>query len=154
MINNNKKVLPTLLSRCINFKINLTNQECLNISNQLLGEKLEILINKDFINYYFTPGNYYSLIKFANENNYDLSELDLKNFLKILIKENYYKKNQIIKHIIYQLMEFYFRKLSQSFSLEINKKYDYFLKRVSDTKNFNLDEDSLFMQFDDEILNG
>jgi len=27
LIHNNKKILPTLLSRCINFKINLSNQE-------------------------------------------------------------------------------------------------------------------------------
>ena len=27
LINNNKKVLPTLLSRCINFKISLSNKE-------------------------------------------------------------------------------------------------------------------------------
>ena len=29
LVNNNKKIPPTLLSRCINFKISLTNQECL-----------------------------------------------------------------------------------------------------------------------------
>ena len=30
----------------------------------------------------------------------------------------------------------------------------HFLKRISYTKIFNLDEESLFMEFEDEILNG
>ena len=59
LINNNKRVLPTLLSRCINYKIHLTNKECLQISNQLLSDSLENSINKDLISYYFTPGDIY-----------------------------------------------------------------------------------------------
>ena len=34
------------------------------------------------------------------------------------------------------------------------EKYDHFLKRIFETKNFNLDEESLFIEFDREILNG
>ena len=52
------------------------------------------------------------------------------------------------------LIEFYFRKLNSSFSQKVNDKYSYFLKKISDTKTFNLDEDSLFSEFNKEILNG
>ena len=154
LINNNKKILPTLISRCINYKINLSNKECLEVSNQLLGEELYELINSDLINYYFTPGNIYYLIKFANQHNYNLLDLDLKKFLKIIINENHYKKDPFMKYMIFQFIEFYFRKLNFSFSKKINDKYSYFLKRISDIKNFNLDEESLFIEFEDEILNG
>ena len=154
LINNNKKILPTLISRCINYKINLSNKECLEVSNQLLGVELHKLINSDLINYYFTPGNIYYLIKFANKHNCNLLDLDLKKFLKIIIKENHYKKDPIMKYMIFQFIEFYFRKLNFSFSKKINDKYSYFLKRISDTKNFNLDEESLFIEFEEEILNG
>ncbi len=154
LINNNKKILPTLISRCINYKINLSNKECLEVSNQLLGEELYELINSDLINYYFTPGNIYYLIKFANQHNYNLLDLDLKKFLKIIINENHYKKDPFMKYMIFQFIEFYFRKLNFSFSKKINDRYSYFLKRISDTKNFNLDEESLFIEFEDEILNG
>ena len=154
LINNNKKILPTLLSRCINYKINLTNKKCLEIVNQLLGQELDNLINKDLISYYFTPGNIYYLIKFAEQYKYNLLELDLKKFLKILIKENHYKNDSFIKNLAFNLIEFYFRKLNLPFSKKINEKYNYFLKKISDTKNFNLDEESLFMEFEEEILNG
>ena len=154
LINNNKRVLPTLLSRCINYKIHLTNKECLQISNQLLNDKLENLINMELINYYFTPGNIYYLVKFAQQYNYDLSNLDLRSFLKIIIKENHYKKDLFMRNIIFNLVEFYFRKLNLSVSKKIFEKYSYFLKKISDTKNFNLDEESLFMEFEEQILDG
>ena len=154
LINNNKKILSTLLSRCINYKISLTNKECLEISNQLLDNKLENLINKELINYYSTPGNIYYLSKFAEQYNYDLSNLDLRSFLKIIIKENHYKKDLFMKNIIFSLVEFYFRKLNLSVSKKIFEKYSYFLKKISDTKNFNLDEESLFMEFEEQILDG
>ena len=44
LIHNNKKILSTLLSRCINFKINLSNKDYIKISNQLLDNNLNNLI--------------------------------------------------------------------------------------------------------------
>ena len=154
LINNNKKVLPTLLSRCINYKIYLTNNEFLKITNSILGVDLENLINKDLINYYLTPGYIYILVKFAEQYKYNLLDMNLKKFLKIVIKENHYKKNPLTQHIIFHLVEFYFRKLNFSFSNKLHDKYSYFVKRISDTKTFNLDLESLFMEFEEEILNG
>ena len=154
LINSKYHIPPTLLSRCINFRINLSNKECLDISNKLLNNNLESLINKDFIYYYLTPGNIYHLVKFADEYDYDLLDLNLKNFLKIIIRENYYKKDINIKYMIFHLIEFHFTKLNLSFSEKINEKYSYFLKKIADTKTFNLDEESLFIEFEEEVLNG
>jgi DNA polymerase-3 subunit delta' len=94
------------------------------------------------------------LVKFSEQHNYDLLTLDLKSFIKIIIKENYYKKDPIMKYMVFYLIEFYFRKLNMSLSKNINVKYSYFLRRISDTKTFNLDEESLFMEFEEKVLNG
>jgi DNA polymerase-3 subunit delta' len=115
LIHNNRKILSTLLSRCINFKISLSNNDYLKISNQLLNNDLNNLVSKELINYYFTPGEIYQLVQFSLENDYDLSNIDLKNFLKILINDTQYKKNNFINNMMYSLMEFYFRKLNQSY---------------------------------------
>ena len=152
LIHNNKKILPTLLSRCINFKINLSNQEYLKISNQLLKNDINNFISNELINYYFTPGEIYHLVQFSLEHKYDLSNIDLRDFLKILIKDAHYKKNNFINDMMYCFIEFYFRKLNKSFSKLINKKYSYFIKRISDTKIYNLDKESLFMEFNEEVL--
>ena len=152
LIHNNRKILSTLLSRCINFKISLSNNDYLKISNQLLNNDLNNLVSNELINYYFTPGEIYQLVQFSSENDYDLSNIDLKNFLKILINDTQYKKNNFINNMMYSLMELYFRKLNQSFSKLLNEKYSYFIKRISDTKTYNLDKESLFMEFNEEIL--
>ena len=154
LIHNNKKILDTLLSRCIDYKINLSNKDCIKISNHLLNNNLENLISADLINYYFTPGEVYYLTQFALQNNYDLLNFDLKNFLKTLINDAHYKKNKFINNFMYTLIELYLRKLNISFSKLVNEKYSYFVKRIADTKVYNLDKESLFIEFEEEILNG
>ncbi len=154
LIHNNKKILPTLLSRCINFKISLSNKEILNIANKLLDDKIENFVNKDLINYYITPGNIYNLVFFGVNNEYDLINIDLKDFLNTVIENKHYKKEYLINFMIFDFIEFYFNKINSSFSTKISDKYSYFLKRISDTKRFNLDEESLFLEFKNVILNG
>ena len=154
LINNNKNILPTLSSRCINYKISISNAECLNISENIFNEKLENFINKDILNYYFTPGNIYDLINYTQNNEYNLKDTKLKQFLKLIINDKLYKKNPSIKLILNNLIEFYFRKINHTISSNIYNKYSYFLKRISDTRRFNLDEETLFMEFEKEILNG
>ena len=153
LIHNNKKILPTLLSRCINYKINLTNKENLEISNKLLDGNLEKLINKDFLNYYSTAGNIYKTVKFAELNNYDFSNMSLKDLLKIIIKEKIYKKDKSIKYLIFEFFELYLSRINYTTNPSIYDNYNHFLKRVSDTKRFNLDEESLFIEFGEVILN-
>ena len=153
LINNNKKVLSTLLSRCINFKISLSHRESLQIANKLLDSDVDNLINKDLINYYSTPGNIYNLINFSINNDYDLKNINLRQFLERIIKDNHYKKESSFQYLIFDFVEFYLSRIETSVSLNVREKYSYFLKRISDTKKFNLDQESLFIEFKDKILN-
>ena len=91
LINNNKKILPTLRSRCLDFKITLSNFESMNIINNLLEDNVKNFINEEFMNYYFSPGNIYKLCLFAKKNNIDLKNENLKNFLNIIIKDKVIK---------------------------------------------------------------
>ena len=154
LINNNKKILSTLISRCINFKIYLDHEKNLEIAEKLIQNKLNEVINDELINYYFTPGNIFNLFNFAKDNEYDLRNISLKEFLKMVIKNNDYKKDDKIKFIIFDFIELYFNKLNLSISTKLNEKYHYFLRRVYNTKKFNLDYESLFMEFEEQILNG
>ena len=102
--NSNKKISDTLKSRCLLYKINLSFNETLDISNLLLNENLLNLVHNDFINHYFTPGDFVKLVNFAKENNVDLSQYSLKDFLLYLINEKLYIKNFFIKSSIYFLI--------------------------------------------------
>ena len=152
LINNNKRIIRTLLSRCINFKISLSHEESLEIAQSLIGTNLDESINKDLVNYYFTPGNIFHLINFAKKNSYDLKNFKLKDFLEVVINNGDFKKNNSIEYLIFDFVEFYFSKINAS--LNIHLKYQYFIKKINDTKKFNLDYESLFMEFKEKILNG
>ncbi len=154
LINNNRKILKTLSSRCLNFKISLSNHESLQISNKLLSKNTYDIINPDLINYYVTPGIILNLVHFGTVNELDLSNISLDNFLKDIIKNQHYKKNNFIKNTIFDFIQLYFRKINLSFSDQIYERYSYFQEKISNTKKFNLDEESLFMEFNKEILNG
>ena len=120
----------------------------------MLDGELYQIVNKDLINYYSSPGNIYRLAKFGQSNKCNLDKMKLKEFLKIIIKNNFYKKDNFIKFLVYDLIEFYFSKINLPINANIHNNYNYFLKRISTTKTFNLDEESFFIEFENEILNG
>jgi len=154
LINNNKKILPTLKSRCLNFKIQLSSSQSLDITNQILNDNFMNLINEDLINYYSTPGKILNLLDFANQNDLDLKEINLKELIKKIIMEKKYKKDPSIKYLLYSLIEIYFRKNISIKNTKLINIHNYFLKKINNTKIFNLDDESLLMEFDERVLDG
>ena len=154
LINNNKKVLPTLKSRCLNFKIFLTNEQSIQIINQLINDDIYNLVNKNLVNHFMTPGKLFELLKLAEDIDLSLMNNDLNFFLKSLIKSKTYKKNKTIVQIIYSFIEVYFRNNVSTKNIRLFHFYNYFLKKIYDTKIYNLDEETLFMEFEDKVLNG
>ena len=154
LINNNKRVLPTLKSRCLNFKVFLTKDQSIKIVNQLLNDDINTIINNKLFDYYTTPGKLFKLIRLSKEYNLDLVNFDLNTTLKTIIKDKIYKKNNSITEIIYSFIELYFRNNISSENISLINSYRYFLERINNTKIYNLDEETLFMEFEDKILNG
>ena len=154
LINNDRFIMPTLKSRCINYKIFLNHDNVINITNKLLGDDVFNRINQDLLNYYSTPGKICRLITFFESNNYDLKKYNLKDFLKLIIKDSVYKKNVVVKNIVFEYVELFLRKNISNIKINPFDAYNYFVKKINDTKKFNLDEESLFMEFEYKILNG
>ena len=154
LINNNKKILPTLKSRCLNYNIHLKFEESFDISNKILGKNVKELIHEQMINNYSTPGSILNLLNFANTNGVDLTQINLKDFIKMIINEKKYKKDYFIKHLLYSLIELYFRQNVSLKNIKLLKMQNYFLKKINNTKIFNLDDETLLMEFDDKVLNG
>ena len=157
LINNcEKNILPTLRSRCLAFRINFTFNESMNVSSQILNENILDLINHDLIHYYNTPGEIINLINFSKDKNIDLKNYTLINFLNLLIDNGYYKKNKIVKILLINFIELFFLK---EYKLSITKNsllnfYHKFVNKINDTEKFNLDEESLFLEFKSKLLNG
>jgi DNA polymerase III subunit delta' len=154
LINNNKKVLSTLKSRCLNFKVSLTLDKIIEITNKLMEVNFKDLLNDELITNYITPGKILKIVDFANNNDIDLKDVNLKKFISQIIMDKKYKKDSSIKDLIYTLMEIYFRNNTSVKNGKLIGLYNYFLKKINDTKVFNLDEESLFIEFEDRVLNG
>ena len=152
LIHNHKDIPNTLRSRCLEFKIFFSNNEILDISSKLLNEDVFNLINKDLLNYYLTPGKIYNLYQLCYENNINIKDIDLNDFLLLLIDKKFYRKNTSMNSILYDSIEdFLKRNLKKDNNFfEAND----FFNRKYNVKKFNLDEESLLIHFKEKILHG
>ncbi len=151
LINNQKKLLNTLTSRCINFNLSLSNAKSIEVINKLLDDDVFKFINKDFLDYYFSPGNIYNLINFSKNNQLELKEINLKVFLQIIISEKYYKKENSLRYLFYDFFEIFLKKTAKIIDIDY---YNQFIRKIYDMKKYNLDEETFFLEFNNKILNG
>lgn len=95
LINNyNKKLLPTIKSRCIEFNIFIKNEEQKTIVNSLI-KKNDINTIIDYSEL-ITPGDFVNFNKIANSEKININNDFTFNFEKILLK---YKSNKDINYI-------------------------------------------------------
>ena len=155
LINNNEKnILPTLKSRCLTFKISLTFNESLNISNSILEKNVLDFVNYDLVSYYNSPGEIINLFNFAEEKSIDLKDLTISSFINLIIENSYYKKNKPVKVLLINLIELFFLKkyMITNTKTSLINFYHEFMKKIHDTEKFNLDEESLFLEFKSKLL--
>ena len=152
--NSEKNILPTLKSRCIKFKIHFSFDETVNICNQTLNQNILNELNHDLINYYCTPGEIIKLVQFAEEKQINLKDHDVSSVISLIIENTYYKKNISIKNLLINFIELF---LLKRYKTSNNKNfllnfYQSFIQKINNTEKFNLDEESLFLEFKSKIL--
>ena len=71
-----------------------------------------------------------------------------------MIENNYYKKNKPVKILLIKLIELFFLKkyLITNSKVTLINFYQKFIKKIYDTEKFNLDEESLFLEFKSKLL--
>ena len=152
--NSEKNILPTLKSRCIKFKIHFSFDETVNICNQILNQNILNELNHDLINYYCTSGEIIKLVQFAEEKQINLKDHDVSSIISLIIENTYYKKNIFIKNLLINFIELFLLKrykTSNNKNLLLNF-YQSFIQKINNTEKFNLDEESLFLEFKSKIL--
>ena len=149
-----KKILDTLKSRCINFRVNLNEKYFSNIIKNYIDHDIFDNINKDFNNNYFSPLNYINLIKICEDLDIDIKSINIETLVKnILINYlNHKKKINIIDFKIY--LEIYFLKLVKK-KKNVSSYYlsNYFNKKYADIEKYNLDLEPFLIELNSKVLN-
>ena len=155
LINNQSKdLIDTIKSRSLEIKINIKENQRLEIINNLVNYyKLDLVLDKKNIR--LSPGNF---IKF----NYILKENDISindDFLKSLsILLNLYKKNKdlIFINIIYFITEFYLKELRDKKILQNERLFeikDFILDNINKFVMYNMSQNSLINLIGNKLHN-
>ena len=151
LINNSCQILPTIKSRCLDFRIYLSQKKYFEIFNLIIKKDINNLFNNNLISHYFSTGDLVNLYNFSIENNIDLLNKNLEEFLLEIIDKNYYKKDILDISLIYSFIQMYYLKKTK-----ISKNYEIyskFIKTIKETKSFNLDLESVFIKFRQQLAN-
>lgn len=153
LINNSEfKVLETIKSRCLEFKLNLLNSEVMEIVNYHFEADIYKDINLDFINNYNSPSFLISLVNFLESNDLSIKDNSIEDLLAYIFKNKSYTSNHFINEYLNLFIELFFYKninISKKISFKIKK---YFYLKLSFVKKYNLDFESFFLEFNDKLL--
>ena len=156
LIHNSKEViLDTLKSRCIKYNLFLNHKDRVKIINNLLNNDFYLNLNDDFKNYYNSPGDIIKLYDFFQ--NHEINEnISIEELLHLIINKSLYKKDLYLKSNLSYFIELFFKK--KIIYLRSKDKfyylYKYFLLKISECKKYNLDLESILIEFKGKVLNG
>ena len=151
--NSKKKILETIKSRCIIYKIFLNNSESNKILNHLIPN---LNLNNDFINFYNTPGEIIDFYNFCVDKKIEFENFEIENFLKIISESNILKNNKYINENIINFIQIYFHKKIFNNNNK-NKYFDLhtsFVRKINLYKKYNLDLESILIEFESVTSHG
>ena len=105
-----------------------------------------------FLNY--AMGNKNFNYELNDEYSHNLNDYNISSIISLIIDNSYYKKDKFIKNLLINFIELFFLKeykLSNKKNLFLNL-YHKFMLKIENTKKFNLDDESLFLEFKSKLL--
>ena len=151
---NSYRILETIKSRSINFKINFTNKSIIQITKKIIGEEDFSTINNTYLKMYNSIGDLVFLNNFAKKYGINIESYTIKELLNYIISKKLYKKDPELNIFIYKLIQFL---LFETFYLSKDNKiydlYKYFILKMNNTIKYNLDIESLFFEFKNTLIN-
>ena len=151
---NSYRILETIKSRSINFKINFTNKSIIQITKKIIGEEDFSTINNTYLKMYNSIGDLVFLNNFFKKYEINIKSYTIKELLNYIISKKLYKKDTELNIFIYRLIQFL---LFETFYLSKDNKiydlYKYFILKMNNTIKYNLDIESLFFEFKNTLIN-
>jgi len=151
--NSNLQILDTIKSRCVEIKINLKQDEVRLIVNKYFDEEIYENINSTLLNFYCTPKFLILLVNYMNENDLSLTETNINVLVRNIIDNKDYNKNLFIKEYLNYIIELFFYN-HINITKEVSYKVkEYYYSKLLNIRKFNLDYESFFIEFEDNLLN-
>ena len=152
IFNSDMSLLDTIKSRCIEFKINISNENIQLIVNNYFKDNIYTKINSDLINYYSTPLFLISLLNYMNENELSISNTSIDDLLINIINNKHYTRQDFIRDNLYTIIElFFYNHINKTKKLTYKIK-EYYYSKFSNVRKFNLDYETFFLEFKDKLL--
>ena len=150
--NSDKKILDTVKSRCLEMKVLIKLEHTKSIVNQYFDEEIYDEINKSLVNFYSTPKFLISLIIYLKNNNLSLFDTNIVNLVRNIIDNKHYNKDEFIEEYINYIIElFFYNHINYKKKISYKLK-QYYYSKLSKIKKFNLDYESFFLEFEDNLL--
>ena len=152
--NSNSQILDTIKSRCIEFKINLNQEYTKLILNKYFEDNLYDNINNSLSNFYSTPKFLILLVNYLKENDLSLVDTNINFLIKNIIVNKHYNKNTFVKDNLNYIIELFFYNhinITKKISYKVK---EYYYNKLFNIRKFNLDYETFFLEFEDNLLNG
>ena len=152
--NSNLKILDTIKSRCVNIKINLNQEDTKLIVNKYFDDEVYENINNSLSNFYSTPNFLILLVNYLKENDLSLVDTNINVLIRNIIVNKHYNKNIFVKDNLNYIIELFFYN-HINITKEISYKVkEYYYTKLLNIRKFNLDYETFFLEFEDNLLNG
>tara|TARA_B100002051_G_scaffold155443_1_gene146967 strand:- start:330 stop:1199 length:870 start_codon:yes stop_codon:yes gene_type:complete len=153
IFNSEMNIIDTIKSRCLEYKIKLKLEDTKLIIDNYFDEDIYEYIDDTFKNYYSTPKFLISLIIYLRENDLSINKININDLVKIIIENKYYNKHNFVNENINYIIELFFYNhinITKKISYKVKK---YYYSKLSNIKKFNLDHETFFLEFKNELLN-
>ena len=157
--NSSIKLIETLKSRCIEFKIFFSNKKKQIILKNLLTYydlKIDINFVEKIKSFYDSPGTILNLIKLINEKVIDISNPNLINIISSLMEFILKNKNNTNLNLLQNTIElFFFQELKKTNNKnKISLNYSKVLERLNFFRKYNIDMNNTFYEIKENIIHG
>ena len=157
--NSSIKLIETLKSRCIEFKIFFSTNDKIKTLNNLLeyhNLKIDINILEEIISRYDSPGICLNFVKLIHEEVVNLDKTNLINTIVNLMNINLKNKNNNNLYLLQNCIELYFfKKLKNSNNKsKILFNYSKVIKQLNLFKKYNIDMNNTFHEIKENIIHG
>ena len=150
--NSDLLILDTIKSRCLEIKIDINLENTKLIINNHFDENIYDKINDNLINFYSTPKFLIDIVIFLRENNLSIEDTNINDLIRNIINNKLYIKDNFVKEYINYIIELFFYNhinITKKISYSIKK---YYYKKLSNIRKYNLDYETFFLEFKDNLL--